>query len=188
MHQNQADHTFEMTLLEEVKMGYPVYYYPTGTTNGGNDGLIVQVHSYEQGQDWIGIFAFGDIIKTGMNALYYMPDAKSLCVVSQGCGYIVAASAPTQWETVKAVPVTDVKIVRSKGLIVFSDFTELIAYDGQGIKWITKRLSFDGHQLTGQNEQVITGTYYDLRTEAAETFEVNLDNGTHTASAGAIDE
>ncbi|RKI73416.1 hypothetical protein D7X55_05290 [Corallococcus sp. AB049A] len=122
------------------------------------------------------MFAFGKLGK-GTSGVFSMPDPEKLCVVSRGAGYLVTARDPSAWEAVQALPVTDVRVAPSAGIVVFADFTELVAYGAEGLRWRTKRLAWDGLKIVQVTERSIIGEYWDMRTEAMQTFEVDLATG-----------
>ena len=152
------------------------YYYPGGSPYKGQDGLIVEVCPSECAS-WIGVFSFGRMALKGISGIYSMPDPDKLCVVSRGAGYIVSSCDPEVWEHVKAVPVMDARTVVSHNIIVFADYTELIAYNRDGIKWCTDRLSYDGFRIVDVSDSSIKGEYWDIRNEKNEYFEVSLQTG-----------
>jgi hypothetical protein len=172
-------HNFECKHLEELPGAVRRhYYYPGGTTKGGRDGLIVQV-SPRPSEPWIGTFAFGTISPKGKNGLYTWPDPQMLCVVSQGQGYLVCADEPTKSELIRVDPILDVMPVAAKKIVVFANYTELIAYGKSGPVWVTNRLSWDGLKLTRVNNDYIEGEVWDPRVEANVGFKVDLSNGHH---------
>jgi len=152
------------------------YYYPGATTKSGKDGLIVEVISIE-GKRWVGVFAFGEISPKAISGIYSMPDCNKFCVVSRGAGYIVSSSDPKDWQEVKAIPVMDIRPIKSQNILVFADYTELVAYDETGIKWHTERLAYDSFKITEVTEKSLKGEFWNIRNEANETFEVDLVTG-----------
>lgn len=135
------------------------------------------------GASWLGMFAFGKLGK-GTSGVLAMPDPEQLCVVSRGAGYLVPVRDPSAWEAVQALPVTDVRAVPSAGIVVFADFTELMAYGAEGLRWRTQRLSWDGFKIVQVTERSIIGEYWDMRTEAMQTFEVDLATGAQKGGVG----
>ncbi|NPD26989.1 MULTISPECIES: hypothetical protein [Corallococcus] len=105
--------------------------------------------------------------------------------MSRGAGYLVTVRDPSTWEPVQVAPVTDVRAVPAAGVVVFADFTEMVAYGAEGLRWRTKRLSWDGLKIVQVTERSIIGEYWDMRTEATQTFEVDLATG---AQKGGVDE
>lgn len=118
-------------------------YYPGASQEGGHDGLLVMVSPYV-GQPWLGVFAFGYDSPKALSCIYSCPHGESLCVVSAGQGHIVRADDPYICEKVEAYPVLDARPLPTNRLLVFADFTKMVAYGPGGIAWTTSRLSSDG--------------------------------------------
>jgi hypothetical protein len=156
----------------------PHYFYPGAATEGGRDGILVEVHP-EHGKPWHGTFAFGQIAPKGASGIFATPDSQRICVVARGAGYFVSASEPRCWEPVRATPVTEVRAISAQGIIVFATFTDLVAYGRAGIKWRTKRLSWDNLKITDATDKLIKGEFWDIRSEAMASFIVDLATGTH---------
>ena len=154
------------------------YYYPGGTPEGGQDGLIVDV-SPRTAQSWIGIFAFGKLAPKGRDGLYTWPDPRVLCVVSRGHGYLVRVDEPAKYETIRVNPILDVIPVASRRIVVFANYTELVAYGEAGPVWVSDRLSWDGITITAVTHEYIEGKVWDPRDEADVAFRVDLTNGRH---------
>ncbi len=141
-------HTYDYMLLRE-RPGSPVltYFYPGARTDGGRDGVLIRFNM-PGSRPWIGVFASGTI-PSGTSGVYTHPDARCVCVVSRGDGYIVHVDEPTQWTDVQAHPIFDVVSVPAHGILVFVTYTDLIAYDANGPVWQTERLSLDELHITG---------------------------------------
>jgi hypothetical protein len=183
------DSTFSQLYVCQLLSEMPVeplrhYYYPGVTTKGGRDGLLVEVRSH-RGRPWVGTFAFGTVAPSGFSGLFATPDGEQLCVVSRGEGYLVNAITPTTWEAVSARPIIDVRPIRNQEIIVFANFTELVAHGPSGIKWRTKRLAWDNLKITKVGETFLRGEFWDIRREAVGNFVVDLATGKHT---GGMDE
>jgi hypothetical protein len=172
-HYYECEQLTESPALERLH-----FYYPGASTQGGRDGLLVEVRPHD-GEPWIGTFAFGQIAPKGATGMFTMPNPHQLCVVATGEGYIVSASSPAVWELVRAKPVIDVRLIRAQGLVVFATFTELVAYGSAGVKWRTKRLSWDNLKITEVTDACIKGEFWDIRSESMASFEVDLVTGSH---------
>lgn len=148
------------------------HFFPGGQA-GGKDGPSVRV--VPDGADaWIGTFAFGG---SGFTRVLSMPNPTMLCVIARGAGYIVSARTPDIWEEVAAFPITDARAIPTAGIVVFADYTELVAYGESGMKWRTKRLAWDGLKVIAVGERTLVGEYWDLD-ERMRRFEVDLLTGT----------
>lgn len=117
---------------------------------GGNPraSMLIRVSAHNR-STWWGIFK-GDY-PSAKWGVFTCPSEHHLCVVVAGCGYIVDATNPTHWEAVAAYPIVEVLPVVERQLLLFLDFSEIIAYDAHGIKWRTGDMGFDGFTLVGQS-------------------------------------
>jgi hypothetical protein len=152
------------------------YYYPNGNKIGGKDGLIVKVLP-SNANAWIGVFAYGEMTRNGLLRVYTMPNPNQLCIVSNGAGYIVDTRNPEKWSEVKSIPITDVRCIEKLRMIVFADYTELVSYDETGIKWRTDRLAYDSLKILQVEDDILKGEFWNIRNEANQIFEVNLNDG-----------
>jgi hypothetical protein len=172
-------HSYECErLIVSPNVALQHFYYPGASTQGGRDGILAEVRP-ENGEPWLGTFAFGKIAPTAVSGIFTTPNPYRVCVVAVGEGYIVSAHDPTTWEPVRARPVTDVRPIRARGLIVFASFTELIAYSPAGVRWRTGRLTWDNLRITKATDAFIKGEFWDIRSEAMATFIVDLATGNH---------
>ncbi|XXF77087.1 hypothetical protein P2318_29140 [Myxococcaceae bacterium GXIMD 01537] len=151
------------------------HFFPENMA-GGQDGLLVRVIP-EGGEPWDGLFAFGKLTSAGISRLLSLPDPEKLCVISRGAGYVVMARAPRTWEPIGVMPIIDARPVPSAGVVVFTNFTEMVAYGAEGIRWRTKRLAWDGLRVVEVTDRSIIGEYWDLREETTQRFEVDLATG-----------
>lgn len=154
------------------------YFYPGASTQGGLDGLILEVTPL-RGPAWIGTFAPGDIAKAGVTGVFTMPNPREVCVVVGSQGYLVNVEAPTTWETIRAIPIIDVRPIPQHNLVIFANFTELFAYGLTGLAWRTKRLAWDGLTLVAISKDSIHGEYWDYASDTKKDFVVDLQTGNH---------
>ncbi len=185
----EIDRTFPQSyecewLLETQQTVLPHYYYPGASPEGGRDGVLIRVRP-EGGQAWLGTFAFGIFTAKGISGIFTTPNPDRVCVVAAGEAYLVSVSAPTEWEAISILPIIDVRPIRAHGIIVFANFTELVAYGQTGIKWTTRRLTWDSLKITEVTDDLIKGEYWDILSEAMASFVVDLATGEHT---GGIEE
>jgi len=159
------------------------YFYPGATTEGGQDGVLVAVRP-EHGRPWIGTFAFGRVAPKAPSSIFMTPDPQRICVVAKGAGYLVSVDDPTSWEIVRATPIIDVRPMKAREIIVFASFTDMVAYDRAGIRWRTKRLTWDNMRIMEVTDDLIRGEFWDIRSEEKGRFVVDLATGTHQ---GGID-
>lgn len=164
--------------IEEVIRGssLPKIYFPSGSEVGGKDGVLLKIVP-TVGKAWLGCFAFGHRRDTGLTRVMSCPNAAEICVIASGAGYIANAVEPSVWSSVRAVPICDVRISQSKGLLIFADFTKLVAYGRDGLKWVSGRVSSDGIQILEVGEDAISVKGWDAATDERVTVRVGLDDG-----------
>lgn len=171
---------FATKLLDELPSasGPAHYFYPGGTLAGGSDGVVAQVMP-QSGAVWIGTFAFGNYGKSAVTKVLNMPDPDHLCVVARGAGYLVSVRDPRRWESLKVLPIIDVRLLAAAKLAVFVNYTELVAYGAAGFRWRTKRLAWDSLKLVEVTDEKIVGEYWDIRADEMRSFEVDVATGAH---------
>jgi hypothetical protein len=173
-HDLSFPHRFACEVLHDLPEG-PRHFFP-GSQAAGQDGVVVRVVP-ETADAWVGMFAFGKLGKDGISRVLTMPDPEKLCVVARGAGYVVSASKPETWEAVRAIPIVDVRAVPSAGVVVFANYTEMLAYGEGGVKWRTKRLAWDGLKIVSVGDRILVGEYLDIRDDELRRFEVDLVTG-----------
>ncbi|HJU07468.1 MAG TPA: hypothetical protein VJ727_03200 [Rhodanobacteraceae bacterium] len=181
MENYKLDYTFprlyECDLLTEtVDHMMPHFYFPGATTEGGSDGVLVKVHP-RSGGAWLGTFAFGEYSQRGMSGLFSTPDPERFCVVAGGAGYLVTASDPKLHENLEIKPITDIRPILARNLIVFADFTQLLAYGPHGREWKSDRIAWDGLQICKITDSAICGEFWDVAKDMNAHFVVNLSDG-----------
>lgn len=138
------DRNYEVEVVKESTGAEtePTVYLPGRLQRGGQDGVTLRV--VPRGlEPWIGRFAFGDPSGESLTCVLSSPNADEMCVVSSGSGYIVKSNDWTKWQAVRALPVRDVQVAMDMRLLIFADFTKLVAYNKDGLKWQSPRVSSD---------------------------------------------
>lgn len=117
----------------------PLLYFTDRLSKGGKDGLIVKV-TLNNNTNWTGMFAFGDYIESG---LYTTPNPDQLCVLSKGIGYLVNTDTPSIWQVLPIYPVHEAFQIKDTNLLILSNFTDIYAFDKDGIAWQSNSLVSD---------------------------------------------
>jgi len=170
-------HFYDCDLLTETAdRTMPHFYFPGATTEGGSDGVLVKVRP-RSGGAWLGTFAFGEYSQHGVSGLFSTPDPRRFCVVAGGTGYLVTASDPKLYENIEIRPITDIRLIPTHNLIVFADFTRLLAYGPHGREWKSDRIAWDGLKIREITNSTICGEFWDVAKDMNAHFVVNLSNG-----------
>lgn len=176
-------HEYECRLLEELPSNQTLHYYPDGP-KGGRDGALVVV-SPRARAPWLGMFAFGYASPKSRTGLYSWPVPDRLCVVSSGSGYLVNVNEPAEYESLEVEPILEVLPIGEREIVVFANYTELFSYGRGGLKWKSKRVSWDGFKITTTNSEFVEGQVWNPRVEANTYFRVALADG---KTEGGVDE
>ena len=173
-------HDYDVELLDDLPGGSQVeeqLYFPSNRASEGKDGIAVRVKP-SKGAQWIGIFSFGTPSAQGLKGVFSCPDSKSLLVVSAGRGYFVRSDKPGLWLNAPCFPITDVRPVVDRGLLIFADRTTVAAWDKRGLLWRTPRIAWDEVKITEIDGEFLHGKASDP-TVGPVDFQVNLKTGAH---------
>jgi hypothetical protein len=144
--------------------------------SGHSEGVVVQVTPCS-GASWIGNFTLGDL---GTLGAFGTPHPDRICVVARGETYIVSASKPESWELV-ATTTSDVR--SGGGLLLLTQWTNIIAHDGMSIVWRTADISWDGMDVGKVTSTAMSGLAWSAPLQSWVPFEVDLRTGRHTGGA-----
>jgi hypothetical protein len=118
-----------------------LHYFPPGRLHN-QDGVLLRVIP-ELGVPWTGVFASepSGRYKTGV---YSCPNPNSFCVVANGAGYMLNANDPMGYEELPISPILTIVPETEAGLLIMANYTDVLAWDDAGRRWLAERVSFDG--------------------------------------------
>lgn len=151
-------------------------FYPGASELGGKDGLLIRVVP-SAGEPWIGSFAPGPRSHESKSQVMSCPNPNELCVVSSGAGYIVRADDPSNWTSVRAIPVCDARSIPGDRLLVLSDFTKFVAYGENGLQWESPSVSSDGIEIVNIANGRLDLIAWDAAEQKRARITLNLENG-----------
>jgi len=173
---------FEYKVLSELPATSQVIYIPNEGSGVGRDGVMVKFLPLNV-TPWTGIFAFGDMHPSGECKVYPGPGRNRLTIVARGEAYIASPNDSSSFEHVKSCPVIRTVPAQNSGLMLFHDYTEIVAYNESGLAWETKRISWDGIEIDEVSDNEILGKSWDAPNEKFVEFRVDLVNGHHQGGA-----
>lgn len=168
---------FDVQILSELpNQNCSHLFYPGGTTNGGKDGILIEV-SPELGSNWIGTFAKDLTYPNSLNKVLAWINPNKIFVISSGVGFIVNVFAPTKYEVIGIEPIIQAIPIPEKNMFVFSDYTNVTAYSEDGMLWQTDRISWNGLKIDSIHNSYLQGTYFDVKNDEDSSFIVDLSDG-----------
>jgi hypothetical protein len=178
---------YEVVILEAAPPVHPVeklHHYPVEMEEGDRAGAYLRVvPRQEKAKAWYGFFALGFDSDQVVSTVCSCPDPDSVCAVVGGYAYVVAVTDPARWFRIEQRPVVDLRADPQSGLLLFAGFTTISALGGEGLRWTTGRLSWEGITLTGIGGGKIQGRGWDAMSDKEVDFEVDLLTGKHTGGA-----
>lgn len=176
---DKIEFDFRYKLLSELPGGETkIVYIPNEGSGVGRDGVMVKfLPGY--GEPWIGVFAFGDMLPGGDCQVYPGPGRNHLTILAKGDAYIASPNNPDSFISVKSCPAIHAVPVPSRNLMLFHDYTEIVAYSENGLVWETSRISWDGIEINEVSETAILGKSWDAPNEQHVHFSVDLTDGSH---------
>jgi hypothetical protein len=79
-----------------------------------------------------------------------------VCVVCSGRGYLVDIEQPQQFGLVECFPICSFRPIAPLDLIVFGNFTDLVAYGRGGLLWKTTGLVSDELNVVDLDGELLT--------------------------------
>ncbi len=176
---------YDVQLLDSSYSRIPDYHFslrrsPIGsdllsfdTHVPGTNGCILEVVT-GNGNVWTGKFERGP---EGISGFYATPARNTVLIVIEGQGYWVPTQEPATYEVVATIPIRQVIRVPERDIVLLVDFLRMEAYGPEGLLWQTKRLSWDGLQITEVNSTTIRGLAWDSPADSQVEFSVDTSKG-----------
>lgn len=151
-------------------------------SRSGAGGPVLETHPESRwlkvipadGEPWVGGFECGP---GWMTEVFATPSPWVVSIVARGQGFWVPVLAPSDYETIRTIPVVKILSVPGSRRLVFVDHTRLEAYGPYGRLWLTERLSWDGLKVTEVTARSIRGMAWDSPANREVTFSVDMENG-----------
>lgn len=165
------DHSYSWRILSEIPEGRKYFNFPV-ETNWVSIEFLVEV-SPKGGTPWIGNFTgSGFEFPSGV---FTTPNMELLCINSSGSVYFIKPEFPQNYFQCTIEPVLNIINSVENNIMIFIGFTELMIFDGSGIK-LTKKVSKDGIKITQISREKIMGLAYNPIKNQYVNFEIDLEN------------
>jgi hypothetical protein len=176
------DPNYEISLADEIpgiSGKVEQFYYPGASTSGIagiSGGIWVRIIPRNK-SPWMGFFAGQYQSPPAISAIASSPNPLLFCVVSFGTGYIVNAEDPRDWMKVVCFPILDLRSIPSTQLLLFSDFTKIVAYGPHGKAWHTQDVCWDKLTIQEVTTERVLGSGWNAPKSREMDFEVDLKTG-----------
>lgn len=111
--------------------------------------------------------------------IFACPCADEICAVAGGYAYVADTKALGRVTLIGLKPVVAVRTAVEAGLLLFVGFHTILAWGINGLRWETKRLSWEGVRITEVDEAHLCGFGWDLIVDKEMEFRVDLRTGEH---------
>lgn len=177
-------HDWEVEVLRERPLILPrrQFVYPKQAEEVERGALEVMVMP-AGAEGFLATFALGFADEAAPTGVWSCPDAEWLCAVSGGYAYLVNTQQPEEFAQVEYKPVLEVRALKEQGLLLFAGHHALAAWGAKGPAWQTRRLSWEGVQITGVEGRWLRGVGWDLMTDRDVPFRVDLETGEETGES-----
>jgi len=173
-------HSYEVEEYRDIpgagSLGVPVVYIPPPKGRPEHDGLWLKFTA-ATGKSWVGVFAFGYASPPAFSRVVSSPDPERAFVIANGAGFLVRADVPSQWEEIQIRPILDIRSVPEHNILIFSDFTRLMAYGDKGLIWRSPGVCWDELKIGNVTRDMIEGTGYDPTNLSESRFVVDTRTG-----------
>ena len=114
------------------------------------------------------------------SGIYSCPRSDDLLAVAGGYAYLIDTLSPEHCLHLPLRPVTQVLPAPQAGIILLAGFHTVAAFDANGLRWESARLSWEGVTLGEVGEGKLHGTGWNMHTNREVAFTVDLTTGAHT--------
>ena len=177
---------YEVTLLDRLRPRPPGYTLALGFPGGGEldpQQELAQPPIFavrpEGHPGWVGTFSGGGYgaPPAAATQIVGMPDERSICVVKHGSACVIRTDDPSSSVEIELFPVCSALAVLEHRLVVFADFTRLLAYGADGVVWRTDPVVWDDLKLVGYDGDLLRLSGFDAPANAFPEFAIDLRDG-----------
>jgi hypothetical protein len=146
--------------------------FPAAWGQLGREGTVVELRP-PAGDNWIANFARGN---EGVTDVVDHPDGRRVIVLSCGDAWIVDTEKRSA-TTIAAAIHAMWPLKNPDGFLLDRQGMALLRLDATGVRWHTRRLSWDGFDQLDVGASAVTGQAWNAAEELWQPFEVDLESG-----------
>lgn len=114
------------------------------------------------------------------SGVWSCPRAEDMLAVAGGYAYLVDTTAPENCVHLPMRPVTAVFAAPEDGLLLLADFHTVMAVGAEGLRWTSRRLSWEGVVLQMVKDGHLHGLGWNMMEDREVPFALDLKTGRHT--------
>jgi hypothetical protein len=133
--------------------------------------------TYGDHPSWFGVFAARSRNTRGLNVTSTMPEPDSCLVACIGTGFVVNVAERDRWQAIEMYPVLGIEPISEHQLLLINNFTRMIAFGVNGIRWETQRLCSDELRIASVESGVIKCEGWDAPTDSSVSLSVDVVSG-----------
>lgn len=171
--------SYHASVVTEPDYALLILCYP-GAVEGLVEGLGVKFFPRE-GVPWYGTFASGSLSRNAVSFAGSCPDKVRAIVISKGEGYVVNVDQPDDWSSIPLLPVMGVVSDAEQQVIIAWDYIRMLCIDQNGIRWKTRRISWDGIKDVTVHSNEIRASVWDPPKGCFRAATIDLATGTVTS-------
>ncbi len=160
--------------------GAGVQYFPAIETWQSQIYEVALKFTYPDRPSWFGVFAARSRNSPGLSLTSTMPDPDSCLVSCMGTGFVVDIAQRDKWQAIEMYPVLHVEPILEYQLLLLNNFTRMIAFGAEGLRWLTRPLCSDQLKILRVKDGFAECTGWDAPTGDDLTFQVSVSTGTVT--------
>jgi len=154
---------------------YPVYV--PGEEDAMARGALLLLVKPEGAPAFLATCARGFASAEAPTGVFACPHPDWMCAVAGGYAYMVNVTQPERCTQIPFRPVVQVLPLPEHGLLLFVGFHELLAWDANGERWRSGRLTDEGLRITGVKDGAVHGFGWKMMTDTEVAFAVDLETG-----------
>jgi hypothetical protein len=154
---------------------YPVYV--PGEEDAMARGALLLMVKPANAPAFLATCARGFASGQAPTGVFGCPNPDAMCAVAGGYAYMVDVTHPEKCMQIPFRPVVEVRLLPEHGLMLFVGFHGLLAWDADGERWRTGKLTDEGLRITGVKDGAVHGFGWKMATDTEVAFAVDLKTG-----------
>lgn len=131
------------------------------------------------GGTFLATCALGFTDRSLPTGVWSCPNPDHLLAIAGGYGYLIDTTNPETCNFLPLRPVTGALATVPEGLLILAEFHTALAIGPEGVRWQTRRLSWEGVTLREIRDGQLHGDGWDMFADREVPFTIDLRTGEH---------